>query len=169
MKEHPSLLDTLDQVRYDGVACLAAIIQKPGPGVHVRVRHAQVLEGVGLEGDHRKKDWWKGKRIPEREITAISREILDVIGASVEVPGDNLILEGVDLRQLQEGSLIQIGSSVILKRARKLHRPCGLFAERISEEARQAVSELQLRGALFSVVRGGMITQGDSVHTMENQ
>ena len=88
---------------------------------------------------------------------------MDALNASVDVPGDNLVLEGVNLQALQPGSLVRIGPSVVLKRAQKTHRPCDLFARRISEEARQAVLNRELRGALFSVVHGGTLTLGDAV------
>ena len=152
-----------DAIEYSGAARLHAIIQKPAVGVHVRVDRADVVEGLGLEGDHRKKDWWKGERIPEREVTAISREVMEVLETAVDVPGDNLVLEGVDLRALKPGCLVRVGPYVVLKRAQKTHRPCDLFARRISEEARKAVAQCELRGALFSVVHGGTLSLGDSI------
>lgn len=153
----------LGSLAYSGPARVHAIIQKPAVGVHVRVDRAQAIEGVGLDGDHQKKDWWKGERIPERQVTAISREVMEALDTPVDVPGDNLVLEGVDLRALRPGSLVRIGPSVVLKRAQKGHRPCDLFARRISEEARVAVAQLELRGALFSVVHGGILSIGDTV------
>lgn len=153
----------LDAIEYSGAARLHAIIQKPAVGVHVRVACAEAVKGQGLEGDHHKKDWWKGARVPERQVTAISREVMDALDTAVDVPGDNLVLEGVDLRALKPGSLVRVGPSVVLKRAQKTHRPCDLFARRISEEARQLVARRELRGALFSVVHGGTLTNGDAV------
>ena len=153
----------LDALGYHGAARLHAIIQKPAVGIHVRVDRAEAVEGMGLEGDHVKKDWWKGERISERQVTAITREVMDALQTSVDVPGDNLVLEGVNLKALKPGSLVRIGPSVVLKRAQKIHRPCDLFARRISEEARQAVIKHELRGALFSVVHGGFLTLGDAV------
>lgn len=167
MTDTPALVERLRGIVYSGPIRLHAIIQKPAVGVHVRVDEAMVEEGVGLSGDHDKKDWWKGKRIPEREITAISREVMEALGAGVDVPGDNLVIEGMDLRELKPGSLVRIGPSVVLKRAEKIHRPCELFARRISEEARLAVTELELRGALFSVVSGGTLSSGDTLSIID--
>ena len=161
------LLERLRSIEYVGPIRLHAIIQKPAVGVHVRVEDAIAQEGIGLVGDHGKKDWWKGKRIPEREITAVSREVMEALGAPVDVPGDNLVVEGIDLRRLKPGSLIRIGPSVVLKRAEKIHRPCELFARRISEEARRAVTELEMRGALFSVVSGGTLSCGDPLSIID--
>lgn len=167
MTETSLLQDQLRSIEYSGPSRLYAIIQKPAVGVHVRVETARIEEGLGLAGDHVKKDWWKGKRIPEREVTAISREVLDALGAPADVPGDNLVIEGMDLRALKPGSLVRIGSSVVLKRAAKTHRPCELFARRLSESAREVVLELNLRGALFSVVHGGTLSCGDTISTSE--
>jgi len=167
MIETSSLAERLRGIHYSGPIRLHAIIQKPAVGVHVRVEEAVVEEGVGLTGDHEKKDWWKGKRIPEREVTAISREVMDALGTAVDVPGDNIVVEGLDLRALKPGSLVRIGPSVVLKRAEKIHRPCELFARRISEEACQAVFELELRGALFSVVSGGKLSCGDTLSILD--
>lgn len=164
MTDTASLTDRLNRLVYPGPARLHAIIQKPAVGVHAQVEEAVVVKGVGLVGDHHKKDWWKGERIPGREVTAVAREVLHALGTTVDTPGDNLVVEGLDLRQLQPGTKICIGPSVILERAQKVHRPCTLFAARISEEARKAVSEMTLRGALFSVVQGGTLKRGDALH-----
>ena len=158
-----ALEQRLQNIEYVGPCRLHALIQKPAVGVHVRVEEARVESGKGMIGDHAKKDWWKGKRIPEREITAISREVMEALGSRVDVPGDNLVLEGVDLRVLRPGSLVRIGENVVLRRAAKAHRPCDLFARRLSEAARTAVAKLELRGALFSVVQGGSLKCGDSI------
>lgn len=165
MTESSSLHEVLGSLAYSGPSRLHTLIQKPAVGVHVRVDRAQVEVGLGLCGDHRKKDWWKGNRIPEREVTAVSREVLEALGASADVTGDNLIVEGMDLRVLKPGSLLRVGPSVVLQRAAKTHRPCDLFARRISEEARKAVLDLDLRGALFSVVLGGVLSCGDTIST----
>ena len=47
----------LDAIEYHGSARLHAIIKKPAVGVHVRIDRVEVLEGIGLAGDHPKKDW----------------------------------------------------------------------------------------------------------------
>ena len=70
--------------------------------MHALVERARVEAGQGFVGDHAKKDWWKGERIPGREVTAIAREVLDALGAGPEVPGDNIITKGLDLKSLQE-------------------------------------------------------------------
>lgn len=158
-----ALVAQLETLTYAGSAVVEVVIQKPAVGVHVRVSEAAVEAGLGLVGDHRQKDWWKGKRISEREVTMVAAEVLEALGASPETPGDNLVVRGLDLRALKPGQVIRVGSDVVLRRAVKDHRPCHLFARRISPQAREAVSEGGFRGALFAVVHGGIIRVGDSL------
>lgn len=164
MESVPDLISRLYALSFDGPARIEALIQKPAVGVHVRVSDAAVEAGLGLVGDHRQKDWWKGKRIAEREVTMVSAEVLSTLGAAAETPGDNLVVSGIDLRSLKPGQLVRVGSDVVLRRAVKDHRPCHLFARRISPEAREAVSEGGFRGALFAVLKGGTIRVGDAIH-----
>jgi MOSC domain-containing protein YiiM len=157
-----NLQSLLQSVRYDGDPTVAALIEKPAPGVHVRVSAVDVVSGVGFSGDHARKSHWKGKEVPGRHVTAIAREVMDVLGAAWDVPGDNLVTSGVDLSRLKEGDRLRIGR-VSLIRTAKSHRPCDLFARRISEEARQAVLATNTRGALFVVESGGTMEVGQPV------
>ncbi len=146
---------------------MAALIEKPAPGVHIRVSRVDVVEGVGFAGDHARKSYWKGEEVPGRHVTAIAREVLDVLGTAWDVPGDNLITAGVDLSRLKEGDRLRVGS-VLLVRTAKSHRPCDLFARRTSEEARQAVLATGTRGALFEVASGGTLSTGQPVEVVQN-
>jgi len=162
----PELKLRLGQLAYTGIPEVVALVEKTAVGMHALVPHAIVVEGVGFAGDHDKKDWWNGKRIPEREITAVSVEVLEELRCDIAVTGDNIVTRGIDLAQLKPGDRLQIGK-VVLRRAVKNHRPCSTFARRVSDEARLAVSEMNLRGALFSVESGGRIQQGDSIEVQE--
>lgn len=144
---------------------MAALIEKPAPGVHVCASSVDVVEGVGFAGDHARKSYWKGKEVPGRHITAIAREVLDALGTAWDVPGDNLITSGVDLSRLKEGDRLRVGS-VILVRTAEPHRPCDLFARRTSEDARQAVLATGTRGALFEVASGGSLRTGQPVEVV---
>ena len=163
MPDVQELIHRLETQEYALSATVEAVIQKPAVGVHVRVAAASAEAGVGFTGDHDKKDWWKGKRIPERQLTMVSAEVLTVLGASAQTPGDNLVVRGLDLRKLRPGQVVRVGPDVVLQRAVKDHRPCHLFARRISPEAREAVAEGGFRGALFSVLTSGVISQGDAI------
>jgi len=158
----PDLKTRLTSLAYPGNPEVFALIEKTAVGIHANVPHSTVVEGLGFEGDHDNKDWWNGKRISEREVTAVSSEILEELGCGVAVTGDNIVTKGIDLSTLKAGDRLRIGN-VVLRRAVKNHRPCSTFARRISDEARFAVSELNLRGALFAVESGGRIAPGDSI------
>jgi len=160
-----SLLERLDALVYSGPARVHALVAKPAVGMHVLHDHLELEAGHGSTSDHKQKDWWKDKRIPEREFTAITKEVLDALGATAVTSGDNLVTEGVDLRALKPGQRIRIGD-VVLRRAVKDHRPCHLFERRTSEAGRKAVSDLNLRGALFAVETGGVISAADSIEVM---
>jgi len=144
---------------------VAEVVEKPAPGVHARREVILVETGRGARGNHAHASFWKGKRIEGREVTAMSLEVLQALGASPLVPGDNLITEGVDLGALRPGDRLVIGAAV-LERSAKTHRPCDLFARRISPEARQAVAESSLRGALFVVVQSGEIRRHDRIQIL---
>ena len=113
-------------------------------------------------GDHAQKDWWKGARIPGREVTAFSSEIASILNVDPCVIGDNLITTGIDLKSLSPGDELHIGA-VRLKRSEKDHRPCETFARRVSKEAMLTVRETGTRGALFYVVCGGTLSVGDPI------
>lgn len=157
-----TMTSVLESLVYEGEPVVAALIEKPAPGVHVRASAVRVLDGVGFEGDHARKSFWKGKEVPGRHVTAMAQEVLDAIGAAWDVPGDNLITSGVDLSALKEGDRLRMGD-VVLVRTAKPHRPCELFARRISEEARQAVLASGTRGALFVVEKGGTLSPGQII------
>ncbi len=152
----------LIDLTYGGLPRVHALIEKPGPGIHSIVTSVDVLANQGFRGDHPKKDWWRGKRISDREVTAMAAEVLAALQIEVAVPGDNLITEGVDLSALKPGDRLIIGS-VVLKRSQKDHRPCDTFGHRATTQAKELIGELGLRGALFAVDEGGRIECGDLV------
>lgn len=159
-----TLLDALDAPSFSGEGRVVGLIEKPVPGEHAVREVVTVLPGQGFAGDHPRKDYWRGERIPGREVTAISREVMQVLGIDPLVPGDNLVVEGIDLRALQPGDRLVIGA-VVLERAEKPHRPCQLFQERTSPEA-YAVALQGWRGALFRVRQGGTVRTGERVQVL---
>jgi len=88
------LVSSLKQIAFSGMGVVAGLIEKPGPGIHASRQRVEVKKGTGCTGDHHKKDFWKGERIPGREITMFSAEVAHVLGADPLVVGDNIISEG---------------------------------------------------------------------------
>lgn len=152
----------LAALQYGAHPRVDALFEKPAPGVHAYVDNVSVESGKGVAGNHARVSWWKGQPVTGREVTAMAREVLAVLGAQAAVPGDNLITRDLDLRALREGDQLRVGT-VVLERTAGMHRPCSLFARRISEEARKAVLATNTRGALFVVLQGGIIRVGDTI------
>ncbi len=140
-----------------------ALIETPVPGVHVTRQRVEVIPGKGFAGDHAQKAYFRGEYVPGREVSAITREILHLLDITPVTVGDNLITQGFDLATLEPGDRIRIGTSVILERSPRPHRPCNLFLRRTSSEAFALVGQDRNRGALFIVIRGGTIQIGDRI------
>lgn len=156
------LIAQLDALPLGTEGRVAVLVESPAPEERQTPDAVTVVPGVGFAGDHPRKSFWKGRRIPGREVTAVSAEALRLFGTAPARIGDNLVVEGFDLRALQPGDRVQVGT-VILERSPKPHRPCTKFRDRTSPEAFAAVSQAGYRGALFTVVKGGVIRRGDAI------
>ncbi|SHK47273.1 MOSC domain-containing protein [Rhodothermus profundi] len=149
----------LEALRFDPIGRVAYLVESPVPGRHL-LRAALSLEvGIGCPGDHARR------HAPGREVSAISLEVLRALGIPPAVPGDNLILEGIDLRTFSPGDRLMVGD-VVLERSDRPHHPCATFRARTSPEAFEAVARTGLRGALFRVCRGGIVHVGDPVRKL---
>ena len=152
----------LDALPLRDTGTIAHLITKPSPGEHTEVKAAELANGVGLTTDHQRKDCYLGKRVPGREVSAVSLDVLRVLGIDPRVVGDNLVVLGFDLAGLEPGDRVQAGE-VVLVRSEVPHRPCPLFRQRTSPEAFHAIRHGRHRGALFYVAEGGTIRQGDGL------
>ncbi len=163
-----ALQDDLVAVRYRGNGTVALLVEKPAPRAHAVREQVEVVAGRGFVGDHARKSFWRGVEQPGREVSAIALEVLCVLGANPSAIGDNLITEGVDLRALRPGDRLRVGE-VILERSAAPHRPCDLFRDRTSPEAFSAVAQGDFRGALFTVVQGGVMRTGDAIRVLKGE
>lgn len=144
------------------------LVETPQPHRHVARDHVHVVAGKGFAGDHARKSYYRGAYVEGREVSAVTKEVLDVVGVDPVVVGDNLITEGVDLAALREGDLVRAGD-VLLERSRKAHRPCVTFRSRSSPEAFAVVSKSGYRGALFIVKEGGILRKSDRIEVLERR
>lgn len=156
------LLARLAEIRWSPEGCVAGLVETPEPHRHVLRDEVFAIEGRGFAGDHGRKSFYRGSYVPGREVTAISLDVLDVLGVDPIVVGDNLITQGIDLARLNEGDVVRVGE-VELERTSRPHRPCMTFRDRTSPEAFAVVSRDGYRGALFNVRRGGTIRKGDAI------
>lgn len=159
------ILEKLGAIEWGPVGSVAFLVETPEPHRHVVRDQVEVIAGRGFSGDNEKKSFYKGKYIPGREVSAIALEVLQILGVEPDVPGDNLITEGMNLGSLERGDRVAVGD-VILERSDQPHSPCMTFRARSSPEAYASVGQSRYRGALFIVVRGGAIRSRDRIEIL---
>ena len=64
--------ERLAGLRYEMVGMVEALILSPKTGRHVPVTSLQVLPESGVCGQYPGKQWWRGRRIPGRQISAVN-------------------------------------------------------------------------------------------------
>ena len=143
----------LAALRYETVGTIEALILSPRPDEHApRCPKLNVIPGDGVEGQYPGKQWWRGERVPGRQISAVSAEVLDALGIAYHVPGDNLIVRGLDL------AAVRAGRRAAHRRRPAActptpHRPCAKLARRTSLTAKTAISAGRYRGILLDALR----------------
>ncbi len=156
------MLGELEAAAWGEEGRVSALVETPEPHRHAVRERVEVVAGKGFAGDHARKSYYRGAYVPGREVSAITAEVLHVVGTEPAVVGDNLVTRGIDLARLQPGDLVRAGD-VLLERSPHDHRPCVTFRNRTSPEAFAVVSRKGYRGALFVVLEGGVLSQGDPV------
>lgn len=152
----------LQALRYEAVGFLEALIISPRPSQHDLVPFLEVLPETGPVGQYPGKQWWRGKRIPGRQISAVNAEVLDALDIPYAVPGDNLIVRGFDLAGLAPGDVLRVGDALLVATTTP-HRPCSKFARRTSLAKMQAISKGQFRGVLLDARAPATLHVGDPV------
>ncbi len=144
-------------------------VLRTGPGRRATPTSVRLIEGRGVEGDA-----WPTHphSLPENQVALINVHVLrSVAGADPQrmaLSGDNLHVD-LDLGEanLPVGSTLELGDALLRVTALP-HRPCGKFVERFGATAAKRVARAlrvgrRGRGVLCEVVRGGMVTVGDSI------
>lgn len=155
-----AFLERLAGLAYPGPGRVAHLFETPAPGRHVARPFVRAVPGRGFAGDHPRKSWYRGALVPGREVSAVAREVLTVLGVAPVVVGDNLITEGFDLASLSPGDRVRVGE-VLLEGSERPHRVCTVFRDRTSPEAFAAIGRERYRGVLFRVREGGVIRVDD--------
>jgi hypothetical protein len=156
-------LGQLDALAWERPPRARLLVESPRSGERETCAEVKVVVGEGFAGDYERKDYYKGERVAGREVSAIAKEVTEVVGADPVVIGDNLVTEGVNLGALDPGDRLEVGDAVVLRRSERPHRPCTPFRERTSAEAFATVARADARGALFYVEQGGVIEAGDPI------
>ena len=125
----------------------------------------RILPEIGVEGQYPGKQWWKGRRVPGRQISALNTEVLGALDIPWDVPGDNLIVSGIALAAFAPGDVLRVGDA-LLQVTETPHRPCAKFAHRTSQAKMQAISHGKFRGILLDALCPATIHVGDTVERL---
>ena len=120
------------------------------------IYECEVVEGFGLKNDAHGGNW-------HRQISLLSFEKIedfknrggDVIDGSF---GENIIVSGIDLRNLPVGTIIKINEAVleVTQIGKECHSHCEIF-HRVGD------CIMPREGIFTKVIKGGFIKEGDTV------
>lgn len=120
------------------------------------VNEAVLKENWGIEGDAHAGDW-------HRQVSLLSFEKIEAFrekGADVDFGafGENLIVEGYDLRRLPVGTRFRIGEAVLelTQIGKECHSHCEIYKK-------MGDCIMPREGVFTEVVKGGRIRKGDAV------
>ncbi len=155
----------LGALRYTSVGMVEALILSPRMDEHRQVSALDVVPDEGVVGQYPGKQWWRGKRSIGRQITTVNAEVLGVLGIACDVPGDNVIIGGLDLSQFDPGDVLRVGDALLVATPTP-HRPCAKFARRTSLTKMKAISAGRYRGTMFNALRPATLRVGDEVERL---
>lgn len=128
----------------------------------IPIEKATILKAHGIEGDR------KAGRHPRRNINIMVRESLDKLAkvgfstAPGEM-GEQIQISGLDIENMEDNTLIQLGESVIV-RLNKPRRGC-IWLEKIQGQSIEQATDML--GRMVTVIEGGIIHVGDEVKLAE--
>src|ERR1041385_7223727 len=146
------------------MAAIKSIVYKPegrksshGDVGYIResLTEATLVEGYGIEGDR------KGGN-PKRNLNVMDEITLDELAAEgypmgPGVLGENIILDGLDLRTLPEGSQLRLGDEAVIE----LDKPRVPCEQLTPLDARMPESVAGRVGTMCRVLKSGRIKVGD--------
>ena len=136
---------------------LEICISKERGTVKTPVGEAVLREDWGIEGDAHAGNW-------HRQVSLLSFEKIEDFrrrGAEVNLGafGENLIIEGMDLRALPVGTRLMVGSEAVLELTqigKECHSHCEIYR-------RMGDCIMPREGVFAQVIKGGRIQKGDQV------
>lgn len=138
---------------------LAICISEKRGGAKRPVSQAVMKEDMGIEGDAHAGRW-------HRQVSLLSSERIEEFrrGGPELLPGafgENLVTSGLDLRQLEVGSRLQIGFAVLelTQIGKECHDRCAIY---------EALGDciMPREGVFGRVLRGGRIRVGDEIRPL---
>lgn len=126
------------------------------------VRKAEIVKGWGIKGDAHGGNW-------HRQVSLLSREKIDAfrkMGADVAEGafGENLIVEGFDLKKLPVGSRFRIGNVTLelTQIGKECHSHCQIYQK-------MGDCIMPREGVFTEVITGGCIQEGDVIELIERE
>ncbi len=155
----------LSRLRFEAVGFVEALFVSPQPDEHLEVSSLRVIPEIGVEGQYSGKQWWQGRRVPGRQISALNAEVLDALEIDYGVPGDNLIIRGLNLELFAPGDTLRVGDALLVVTP-TLHRPCAKLAARTTLAKKTAISAGKRRGLLLDARFPATLSVGDTVERL---
>lgn len=122
----------------------------------INIGHAEIVEDHGLKGDAHAGDW-------HRQVSLLSYEKIEefkALGALVEDGsfGENLIVEGIDLKELSIGTRLRCNDVLleVTQIGKECHNGCA-----IAQSVGRCI--MPTEGIFARVLCGGMISVGDEI------
>lgn len=142
---------------------IRAICISPKKGTIKRpVEEAKLIEGFGIEGDAHAGNW-------HRQVSLLSYQKVEDFnakgGAVVDGDfGENILIEGLDVRILPVGSQLQVGEAIveITQVGKECHHHCQIY-HRVGD------CIMPREGVFGKVIRGGLIHPEDEVQVISTQ
>lgn len=140
-----------------------AVCTSPEKGTQKRnVGEACFIEDFGIQGDAHAGRW-------HRQVSLLSYDRINEFrsrGADVAdgAFGENLVVEGIDFRQLPVGTRLICGSVIleVTQIGKECHQGCRIFQE-------MGECIMPREGVFARVIKGGKISVGDEMKIAENE
>lgn len=143
------------------MAKVFAICVSEKRGIQKHIVDSVILkENHGIVGDAHADSW-------HRQISILDKKEIDEFnekGANVfpGAFGENLILEGLDLKQLEMRDRIQVGEAILefSQRGKECHTHCAIYHK-------MGECIMPVKGIFFEVIKGGRVKVGDEVKKID--
>lgn len=132
-----------------GIIKAICISEKRGT-VKKTVDSARFIENFGIEGDAHAGNW-------HRQVSLLPAEKAEPLGAGAY--GENLLVEGMDLKHIPVGSRLRCGSVVleVTQIGKECHSHCDIYQ-------RTGDCIMPREGVFAAVKGGGVLCPGDEIH-----
>lgn len=155
----------LTALRFETIGVVEALFVSSQPDKHLAVPCLRVIPKIGVEGQYPGKQWWQGRRVPGRQISALNAEVLDALEIDYGVPGDNLVICGINLELFEAGDTLRVGDALLVVTPTP-HRPCAKLAARTTPAKKAAISAGKRRGLLLDARYPATVSVGDTAERL---